>query len=158
MNTQALGLLGELPLGLTCSVSLLLYFLMACGYWYMFAKAQVPSWKCFIPFYNTYIAYTISWEKGKSAFFAVLALGFASFAFLLVNASTAMATAEWYISYVAAIVSFGIACIIHAVFCIRQALSFDRSAGYAALAFFFYPLMMMYYGLSKSVSYYAPVD
>lgn len=158
MNTQALGLLGEAPLGLTCSISLLLYVIMAFGYSRMFEKAGIKGWKGIVPIYNTYIAYTMSWEKGKSAFISVFALLFASFIFIVVLAATAVASPEWYISGITSFMTGGLACIIHAIFCVKQALSFDRSGMYAALTFFFYPFMMVYYGLSKSVTYYAPVD
>lgn len=158
MNTQALGLLGEAPLGLTCSISLLMYVIMAFGYWRMFEKAGEKGWKSLIPVYNMYIAYTISWEKGKSAFFAVVALWFASFAFLLALASTAVTSPEWYIAGVTSFMTAAFACIIHALFCFKQAMSFDRGGGYAILAFFFYPFMMVYYGMSYKAIYYAPVE
>ena len=52
------------------------YLMIAFGYSAMYRKAGVASWKAFIPVYNTYTNYKISWNGKK--FFLAVALSIAS--------------------------------------------------------------------------------
>ena len=53
------------------------YLLTAIGYSKMYRKADIAPWKAFIPVYNTYNNYKLSWN-GK-LYFLYAALGIASF-------------------------------------------------------------------------------
>lgn len=150
--------LGQMSLGLTLGMTLVTYVLTALGYYKMFEKAGEKNWKGFIPIYNNYVAYQISWERGKPAFWAVFALVLAYSSFWTVSQTVVIYSTEFYACYITATICLLLACLVHAFFCTRQAMSFDRGNGFAALAFFFYPFVMMYYGFSKDVKYYAPLD
>lgn len=50
------------------AIVLIRYLMQAIGYGKMFKKAGEASWKAWIPFYNTYMTYKISW---KGLFFFV---------------------------------------------------------------------------------------
>ena len=50
------------------AIVLIRYLMQAIGYGKMFKKAGEASWKAWVPFYNTYMTYKISW---KGLFFFV---------------------------------------------------------------------------------------
>ena len=60
--------------------ALLRYLVPAIGYAFMYRKAGVAPWKAFIPLYNTYNNYKLSWN-GKM-FFLYAALSAASYFFI----------------------------------------------------------------------------
>ena len=52
------------------------YLMTAIGYSRMYRKAGEAGWKAFIPFYNTYNNYKISWNSEKFFQYAVLCVLF----------------------------------------------------------------------------------
>ena len=54
------------------------YLLTSIGYSKMYRKAGVASWKAFIPFYNTYNNYKISWNGERFCQYVVLYILFAA--------------------------------------------------------------------------------
>ena len=64
--------------GVALAITVIRYLIQAIGYAAMYRKAGVAPWKAFIPVYNTYNNYKLSWN-GK-LYFLYAALGIASFA------------------------------------------------------------------------------
>ena len=96
IEAALMGLGGLLFVGIAFAV--IRYLMHAIGYAAMYRKAGVASWKAFIPFYNTYNNYKISWN-GK-LFFLYAAMIIAS-TFLGIFTEGIMAS-------VASLVSFGV--------------------------------------------------
>ena len=70
MDPEILGgaVLGVTAIFITFAViALIRYLMQAIGYSKMYRKAGVAGWKAFIPVYNTYNNYKISWN-GKMFF------------------------------------------------------------------------------------------
>ena len=63
--------------GVAFAITVIRYLIQAIGYAAMYRKAGVAPWKAFIPVYNTYNNYKLSWN-GK-LFFLYAALSIASF-------------------------------------------------------------------------------
>ena len=59
-------------LGIGAIGALIRYLMTSIGYSRMYRKAGVPGWKAFIPLYNTYTNYKISWNS--KMFFVYIAL------------------------------------------------------------------------------------
>ena len=82
--------------------ALLRYLVPAIGYAFMYRKAGVAPWKSFIPLYNTYNNYKLSWN-GK-LFFLYAALVVASYIFLFAEGGI--------MGLISAVISIGIICMI----------------------------------------------
>ena len=82
--------------------ALLRYLVPAIGYAFMYRKAGVAPWKAFIPVYNTYNNYKLSWN-GK-LFFLYAALSAVSYAFLFAEGGA--------MGLISAVISIGIICMV----------------------------------------------
>ena len=67
------AILGAIVLG-----AVIRYLLIAIGYSKMYRKAGIAGWKAFIPFYNTYNNYKLSWNVEMFAMHVVLYMLFNS--------------------------------------------------------------------------------
>ena len=104
-----------------------------------FKKAGERAWKAFVPIYNRYVLYGISWRH--SMFW--LALGTEAFIALFFTSSNRimelLSVAAWIISI-----------IVRAKLSYRISRSFGHGAGYAVGLFFFQNLFLLILGFGKS--------
>ena len=120
-------------------VGLVRYLLTAIGYSKMYRKAGVAGWKAFIPVYNTYNNYKISWT-GKMFF-----LSAALYILLSVLSNSAMLAAQL------AVIAAGIALIVVVVKQnVKMAKLFGKGAG-TGIALIFVPgITSLILGLGKA--------
>ena len=126
-------------LAVTAICALIRYLLTAIGYSKMYRKAGEAPWKAFIPVYNTYNNYKISWN-GKM-FFLSAAL------YILVTAlsNSAMLAAQL------AVIAAGIALIVVTVKQnIKMAKLFGKGAGTGIALIFFPGITSLILGLGKA--------
>ncbi len=50
------------------------YVLQVIAYWKIFTKAGEPGWKSLIPFYNTFVQYTLTWNGAYGLLVVLLTL------------------------------------------------------------------------------------
>lgn len=118
---------------------LIRYLLTAIGYSRMYRKAGVAGWKAFIPVYNTYNNYKISWA-GKF-FFLSAAL------YIVLNAVSGSDTLVMQLLTIAS----GIALIVVVVKQhLKMAKLFGKGAGTAIALIFFPGITAMILGLGKA--------
>lgn len=119
--------------------SLIRYLLTAIGYSRMYRKAGVAGWKAFIPVYNTYNNYKISWA-GKF-FFLSAAL------YIVLNAVSGSDALVMQLLTIAS----GIALIVVVVKQhLKMAKLFGKGAGTAIALIFFPGITAMILGLGKA--------
>lgn len=136
------GIIGVILLALTVGF----YLITALGYAKMFKKAGVAAWKGFIPVYNLYILYKLSWKPNM--FFIWLALDFVGVALPKIFGNGLI------ISLICIVV--GIASIvIDAKRCGRIARAYGRGIG-TAVGFFFFPIIFSWILGLGSAEYTAP--
>ena len=115
------------------------YLMKGIGYGAMYRKAGVAPWKAFIPFYNTYNNYKLSWN-GKM-FFLSAAL------YILFNVMSSSTTLAVQMAAAAA----GIALIvIDAKQNIKMAKLFGKGTGTGIALFFFPGITSLILGLGKA--------
>lgn len=115
------------------------YFISAIGYRKMFIKAGQAGWKAFIPFYNDYIRFKISWKAAPFWIYLVVLIVF----FALEN------TQNLALSLIAAVC--GIVMIIMLIkMCIRLAKAFGKGAGCGILLFLFPFIVSLVLGFGKA--------
>ena len=126
---------------ITISVVVLLvrYLMQAIGYSKMYRKAGVAGWKAFVPVYNTYTNYKISWN-GK-LFFLYVALSIASSALDMYT--------EGAMALVAMAVSIGVIymCVKQNV---RMAKHFGKGVGTGIALILFPGITSLVLGLGKA--------
>ena len=126
-------------LAVFAAIALIRYLMMAIGYSRMYRKANVAGWKAFIPVYNTYNNFKISWN-GKF-FFLYLVLYIATY---LVGGSE-----QLLLSLIGAAV--GIALIVVAVKQnVKMAKCFGKGAGTAILLILFPGITSLVLGFGKA--------
>ena len=126
-------------LAVTAICALIRYLLTAIGYSKMYRKAGEAGWKAFIPVYNTYNNYKISWT-GKF-FFLSAAL------YILVTAlsNSAMLAAQL------AVIAAGIALMVVTVKQnVKMAKLFGKGAGTGIALIFFPGITSLILGLGKA--------
>ena len=79
------------------ALTVIRYLLIAIGYSGMYRKAGVAPWKAFIPVYNIYINYKLSWKSKLFFLYAVLTI-----------ASTILGLAEGALALVGTVASLGV--------------------------------------------------
>ena len=120
------------------------YLMRAIGFGAMFRKAGVDAWKAFIPLYNTYNNYKLSW-KGEM-FFLYIAL--------MVASSALAVFSEGFMGLVALVVSLALIYVIVKQN-IRMAKLFGKGVGTGILLILFPGITSLVLGLGKSE--YAPI-
>ena len=121
------------------AVALIRYLMISIGYAKMFRKAGVAGWKAFIPVYNSYNEYKISWT-GK-IYFLALALNIAT--------SALAKSTNFVLSLIAA--AAGIALIVIAVKQnIKMAKAFGKGAGTGILLILFPGITSLVLGFGKA--------
>ena len=114
--------------------ALIRYVMCGIGYGKMFKKAGEASWKAWVPFYNAYMTYAISW---KGLFF---------FLYLALTAVSKMPIDMSFVTSVAAAVSLVIAIIQS----IKMAALFGKGKGTGFALAFFPGITSMILGLGKA--------
>ena len=123
----------------TVILSVIRYLLTAIGYSKMYRKADIAPWKAFIPVYNSYNNYKLSWN-GKM-FFLAAAL------YILVNA---LGGAEALAAQLA-VAAAGIALIVVTIKQnIKMAKLFGKGAGTGIALIFFPGITSLILGLGKA--------
>ena len=120
-------------------VALIRYLMYAIGYSKMYRKAGIAGWKAFVPFYNTYNNYKISWE-GKW-FFLYIALGVVSS--ILGNYT------EGVLALVSTVVSIGVIVMVVKQN-VKMAKAFGKGAGTGILLILFPGITSLVLGLGKA--------
>ena len=117
---------------------LIRYLMRAIGYSKMYRKAGEAGWKAFIPVFNTYNNYKISWNGKLFFLYAALFI-----------ASSFLGSAEGAMALVAGAVSLGI--IILAVMQnVKMAKCFGKGAGTGILLILFPGITSLVLGLGKA--------
>lgn len=120
------------------------YLMRAIGFGAMFRKAGVDAWKAFIPLYNTYNNYKLSW-KGEMFFL---------YAALMVASSVLVVFSEGFMGLVSLVVSLALIYVIVKQN-IRMAKLFGKGVGTGILLILFPGITSLVLGLGKSE--YAPL-
>ena len=119
--------------------ALIRYLMMAIGYSKMYRKAGIAPWKAFIPVYNTYNNYKLSWNVEMFALSVIL--------YMLVNS---LAGAEALVAQLAAAAA-GITLIVVMVKQnIMMAKLFGKGAGTGIALMFFPGITSLILGLGKA--------
>lgn len=87
--------------------------------WKIFTKAGESGWKIFIPYYNMYLPFKLTWKPG---YFFVFLVSYMLHSFLMAQHVYAMTIFAW--------IFFGIACTIYACLYVHVARSFGKSTLY----------------------------
>lgn len=116
------------------AIVLIRYLMQAIGYGKMFKKAGEASWKAWVPFYNTYMTYKISW---KGLFFFVY-FALATLAKLPID-----------MTFVVFAFTVG-AIVVSAIQCIKMAALFGKGKGTAFALFFFPGITSLILGLGNA--------
>ncbi len=121
--------------------AVVVWILSVIGYWKVFEKAGVAGWKCFIPFYNEYVAYGISW---KSYFFLIVLI-----ANFIVNRLSGLESQTILQSTIVTILGL-VTMVIQIIYSIRMAKSFGHGIGFAIGLFFIPVVFVMILGFGSS--------
>ena len=141
MDPNALAAAIAASVGLIAVIALsglIRYLMIAIGYSKMYRKAGESGWKAFIPLFNTYNNYKISWNGKLFFLYAALFI-----------ASSFLGSAEGAMALVAGAVSLGI--IILAVMQnVKMAKCFGKGAGTGILLILFPGITSLVLGLGKA--------
>ena len=118
--------------------SLLWFFISAAGFYKMFTKAGVAGWKAFVPFYRSYVWFSLSWNT--KIFWPYLVT------LLILHFVKGEAVVITLISLAALVVSAVISMKLY----IRVAKSFDKSTGWGVLLFFLPFIASLILGFGKA--------
>jgi hypothetical protein len=122
------------------------YVLQAIADWKIFAKAGEAGWKSFIPFYNVFVEYEISWN-GLYGLAFIAATIISSWLNTLQNAPSWLGIVSTILAICAA--------VLHALQSIKLAKSFGKGTGFGILLFLFGPICRMVLGFG-SAEYIGP--
>lgn len=122
-------------------VTIVWYVLQIIARWNIFKKAGVEGWKAFIPFYNSYIQYKITWKV--SMFWIVIGLSVAGGLLTsLIGGGLAGA--------VAGIMTFAAAIIEYPMANHKLSKSFGHGIGFTIGLLFFESIFMLILGFGNS--------
>lgn len=145
---EILGLMTGAMMLILVVLTVVCYIVTALGYSKMFKKAGEAGWKAFVPFYNQYILYKLSWKTNMFFVWLVLEIVFA-----VLN----RVSGEGLILNLIAIVVGIAGIVLDAKCCGRISKAYGKGTG-MAVGMFFFPVIFSWILGMGSAQYTAPAE